>query len=341
MGDALQQYITKIDFWLEGYRDSVQMIGLTDGTSVMQIAYRLPSAAVKAQLKQLLIDLMNDETLLPMLQALMPAEQAALFLEPELQPYYFYAVDGLPLEGDLVIHRTVSFLGDTEELTVSMPLYDSVAGAMTLTYVRSQGGADMPQEHTLTLTGAQSRAELSLHTYDTITGTSVIQGTLKVEGAEENGVKPQTLWASFDLSMQAVTTRDLNGYEAQNLSLKLSVAPVAIPQGEDAAAYIAFSKTDLAAELKIASLPAWNAPTDMEAKFTLSGEGMAQSITAEIAGSTTALWTPEAFDAAQAVSLAAMPQDELQTLLSQAVVKAGLLFLPYVNLPQISPAPAQ
>lgn len=339
MGDALQQYVTKIDFWLEGYRDSVQMIGLTDGASVMQIGYRLPSAAVKAQLKQLLIDLMNDETLLPMLRALMPAEQAALYLNPELQPYYFYAVDGLPLDGDLVIHRTVSFLGDTEELIVSMPLYDSVAGAMTLTYVRGQGGADMPQEQTVTLAGADSRAELIFRAYDTMTGASVVQGTLKVEGAQENGVKPQTLWASFDVNTQTVTTRDLNGYETQNMSLKVSVAPMAIPQGEDAAAYAAFSKTDLALELKIASLPAKNASTDVEAKLTLSGEGMAQSVTAELAGSTTALWTPEAFDAQKAVNLAAMPQDELQTLLSQAVVKAGLLFLPYVNLPLATTVP--
>jgi len=341
MSDAIEQYTTKIDFWLEGYRSSVQMQTLEDGASVMEIEYVLPAAAVKAQLKQLLIDLMNDETLLASLRALMPADQASLYLDPSLQPYYFYAVDGLPLDGDLRIHRVLSFLGDTIELSVTMPLYDSVSGAATLVYTRKQGAADMPDEHTLSITGAGSRAELSFRTYDTITGTSVYQGTVLAEGAEQDGVKPQILWASFDLSTKSVTTRDLNGYETLIQNLKLSVAPAEIPKTEDASRYAAIPKADLSLDLSLASLTAKNAPMDMTAKLSLSGEEMAQKITLELAGSTTAKWSPEAFEPAAAVNLAAMPQNELASLMSQAVIKGGLLFLPYINLPQSSPAPAQ
>ena len=35
-----------------------------------------------------------------------------------------------------------------------------------------------------------------------------------------------------------------------------------------------------------------------------------------------------------------MPKDELTALVSQAVIKGGLVFLPYVSLPQTSPSPA-
>jgi len=341
ISDALQQYTTKIDFWLEGYRETVQMTSLEDGTSVMDIAYSIPAAAVKAQLKQLLIDLMNDDTLLPQLQALMSEEQAALFLEPDLQPYYFYAVDELPLDGDLLVSREVSFLGDTVQLSVIMPLYDSVSGAMTLEYTRKQSAEDMPYDHTLSIAGADSRAELNFSTYETITGTTVYQGTLLVEGAETDGVKPQTLWASFVLSIQSVTTKDLNGYETQNENLKLSVEPAEIPELEDASLYVAFSKTDLALDMSFASLSAKNSPTDVSVKLSLSGEGMAQSVTLELAGTTTAKWTPEAFDASGAADLAQMTQEDLQSLVSQAVVKGGLLFLPYINLPQIDTDSAQ
>ena len=72
MNAAMQDYLTKIDIWLEGYRQGVEMTTLDDGTSAMEIAYRLPPAAVKSQLKQLIVDLMNDELFLKRLTAVMP-----------------------------------------------------------------------------------------------------------------------------------------------------------------------------------------------------------------------------------------------------------------------------
>lgn len=341
MTAAMEQYTTKIDFWLEGYRDSMQVDNLDDGTRVMEIAYRIPEAAVKAQLKQLLIDLMNDAALLNDLQSLMPKDQADLFLEPSLQPYYFYTVDELPLTDDLVIHRVMSFLGDTVELSVSMPLYDSVSGAMTLTYARKQGGEDMPYDNTLNISGADSYAELTYRTYETITGTNVYQGTVVAGGPEVDGVKPKPVRASFDLSSQSVTTKDLNGYETLNQSLKLSISPVETPDALEAAQYDTVHQTDVSLDMSFASLAAKNAPTDVTMKLRLSGDDMAQEITLDLAGTTTANWTPEAFDRGEAVVLSDMTQEERDALVSQAVVKGGLLILPYINLPQVSPAPAQ
>ena len=341
MTEAMEQYTTKIDFWLEGYRDSVQMDNLDDGTSVMEIAYSIPAAAVKSQLKQLLIDLMNDTELLSDLQSLMPKEQADLYLEPSLQPYYFYTVDELPLEDDLIIHRVMSFLGETVELAVTMPLYDSVSGAMTLTYTRAQGGEDMPYENTLNIAGEDSYAELSYRTYETITGTTVYQGTVIVGGPEEDGVQPKPVRAAFDLTTQIVTTKDLNGYETLNQSLKLSVSPVETPDALEAAQYETVSKMEISLDMRFASLAAKNAPTDVTMQLTLSGEDMAQEITLDLEGTTTAVWTPETFDPEQAVRLEDLTQEERDALMSQALVKGGLLVLPYVNLPQVSPAPAE
>jgi hypothetical protein len=341
MTEAMEQYTTKIDFWLEGYRDSVQVDNLDDGTSVMEIAYRIPAAAVKAQLKQLLIDLMNDAALLTDLQSLMPKEQADLFLEPSLQPYYFYTVDELPLADDLVIRRVMSFLGETVELSVTMPLYDSVSGAVALTYTRKQGGEDMPYDNTLKIEGEDSYAELTYRTYETITGTTMYQGTVVAGGPEENGEKPKPVRASFDLSLQSVTTKDLNGYETLNQSLKLSILPVETPDALEAAQYDTVPKTEFSLNISFASLAAKNAPTDATMKLKLSGDDMAQEITLDFAGATTANWTPEAFDRGQAVNLTDMSQEKRDALVSQAVVKGGLLVLPYINLPQVSPAPAE
>lgn len=336
----LQDYLTKIDFWLEGYRETMQMTTLDSGDAAVEILYRLPPTAVKSQLKQLLVDLMNDEALLKSLAAVMPAQQAQLYLSPELQPYYFYAVDGLPLDGDLTIRRVLSLMGETVELSVEMPLYDSVSGAATLAYTRSRGGADMPYENTLSLHSADSDLELSYRTYETITGTVVYQGTVLYRNAEADGTAQPILWVSFDLSQFTQMTKDLRGYETQYATYKLSVAPAAVPDGEDASLYAAFSKTDLTLDTKFASLAPKTSPTTAEITLTVSGDDMAQTVTVALSGSTTAPWTPQALDVSQAASLKDMPAEDIQALLSQAVIKGGLLFLPYLNLPQTAPAVA-
>ena len=89
--------------------------------------------------------------------------------------------------------------------------------------------------------------------------------------------------------------------------------------------------------MKFASLAAKTSPTAADIALTVSSDDMAQTITLSLSGTTTAQWATEAFDPAQAVDLAEMSADDLQSLLSQAVIKGGLLFLPYLNLPQITP----
>ena len=194
----------------------------------------------------------------------------------------------------------------------------------------------MPYENILRLTGENSSAELSYRTYETITGSSVYQGTLRVEGTDENGEKLKTLWLSFDVSGSSVTTKDLNGYETLNQSLKVSVAPGEIGDDENAQDYVTITKADLALDMSFSSLSAKNSPTDVNITLTLGGEDMAQEIALEFSGTTTAKWTPETIDISRAVSLADMTQEDLAAMLSQAGIKASLLFLPYVNLPQIS-----
>ena len=93
-------------------------------------------------------------------------------------------MDELPLADDLVIRRVISLLGDTVELSVTMPLYDSASGAMTMTYTRKQGGEDMPFENTLSIAGDSGSAEIAYRTYETMTGSTVYQGTIVTEGAE-------------------------------------------------------------------------------------------------------------------------------------------------------------
>ena len=144
------------------------------------------------------------------------------------------------------------------------------------------------------------------------------------------GAEAEILWASFDLSVLSQTTKDLRGYETQYETIKLSIEPATIPDGEDASLYAVFPKTDLALDMKFASLAAKTSPTAADIALTVSSDDMAQTITLSLSGTTTAQWATGAFDPAQAVNLAEMSADDLQSLLSQAVIKGGLLFLPYL-----------
>ena len=139
------------------------------------------------------------------------------------------------------------------------------------------------------------------------------------------------------MSIETQTTKDLQGYETQYQTVKLSVAPAAVPDGADASAYAVFSKTDLKLDMKFASFAIKTSPTKADITLTVSGDELAQTITLALSGATTEKWTPEAFDALQATDLQQMPAADLQELLSQAVIEGGLLFLPYIKLPQLTP----
>lgn len=68
----------------------------------MSTQYRIAPSNVKAQLKQLILDVLADDDLIQRLKNHFGRGAAAQYLNPEWQPYYFAAVDALPLEGDLV-----------------------------------------------------------------------------------------------------------------------------------------------------------------------------------------------------------------------------------------------
>ena len=336
--DLTQDYLTQIDFWMEGYSGSVQLKTLDDGTSGMEIDYTIPAADVKAELTVLLAKLMEDEELLEKLAALMPPEQAAQFLNPEQRHYYFYDVDQLPLEGDLTIHRMMTLQGETVELEVSMPLYDSVSGPMTLTYTQRLAGENVPYENTLSISGEGSTLAINYRTNETAQGETAYEGTVLYQGAEENGVKPQTVWAAFTIDSLFSTEDDLMGYTTTRQMFHITLAPAPLSEAVNTAQYAEIPRTDITLDMRfrgVSVLIKGTAPTDVEIALTISGEDMAQSISLVLAGATTNQWTFDAFDPAQATSLADMPAEDLQQLLSQVVIRGGLLFLPYLNLPMI------
>ncbi len=359
LSDALAAYSTKVDLWIEGYRQSAVLGKAEDGTTTMEVDYAISPLAVKAQLKQMVMDLLADQTLLPKLQALLPEENSALLLNPALQNFYFFAIDSLPLEGNLTISRTVSLKGDTLALHLRLPLYDKEAGAAVIAYDRTAGNGDLPDENVVSLESDNLVLRLAYKEYRSMTDVTVYQGTLVREprgissyavGDEDSDAFSKTLSVAFSLSHKQAFGTDDQDRETLTNEYQLSLEPSFFTDGKDAAAqpltdeqkeaYVLFPAFDLGITSVFASKTAKNAATSMDLHLTLGGEEIPQTLDLTFAGKSTAKWTPDPIDPKTAVKLNQMPADDLNLLLTESAFRVGACFLPFVRLPQPAETPA-
>ncbi len=349
---ALNVYTTKIDLWIEGYRQNAALGKLADGTVTMEVSYAIPALAIKAQLKQMVLDVLADATLLPMLQAMLPSDQAELMLNPQMQSYYFFAIDSLPLDQDLTIARTVSLKGETLSLHMQLPFYDEKAGAVTLAYSRSIGEGDLPDENVISLENKDLTLRLEYQEYSTMTDVIVYQGTLlrephglnsyEVEDAKAD-LLHKTLSADFTLTHGQSTSVDSEEREILSHDIKLSVQPTTANKdegGEDLpltqaqqAAYLDFPALDISATAIFASKPAKNASTSLDLSVVLASEDLPQEITLKLEGKTVLKWPLDAFAVEDLPSLTSLSQEKISALLGSVAFQAGSLFLPHFQLP--------
>lgn len=353
-GDTLEPYTTKIDLWIEGYRQKAVLGKMEDGTTTMAVAYQIPQTAVKAQLKQLVLDMLTDQALLPKLIALLPDGQAAEYLNPARQAYYFYAIDQLPLDGEMTIARTVSLKGETLALSLALPFYDSQSGAVTLRYDRHRGEGDLPDENTIELRSGSLLLKADYQRYQTLTGATVYQGTLLREplgaaafevgiGGTDAASLQKTLSAAFTLSLQHTDVTDDQGKQTQTTDMAVTLMPEYTPDvaGDEptdpteaqSAQYLSFAPLDVQLSAAFSSGQAKNASTSVTINLTLSGDQSPQTVTLAFAGKTRAKWTPEALDTTKAIAIHSLDAPALTALLGQANVRGGLLLLPYLGLP--------
>ena len=350
---SLDPYATKIDLWIEGYRQNAILNKSQDGVTTMRVDYTIPAVAIKAQLKQFVLDMLADTELLTRLRTFLPESEAERYLNPDRQTYYFYAIDQLPMAGDMTISRTLSLQGDTLALTLSMPMYDRDGGAVTLRYDRHKGEGDLPEENTVELRSETLLLSVAYQTYQTLTGTMVYQGTLlrqplgvatyevDAQGSVANAAK--TLSAAFTLSLEQAQATDAEGKDSLTTDVSLSLTPEYTPETADdepaaptelqTAQYMVFDPVDLQFHALLTSGQAKNASTSADATLTISGENMPQTVTVTLSGKTKGKWATEAFDTEAATALGTMDAAALQALLAQAGIRGGLVTLPYLSLP--------
>lgn len=112
-------YETKIGVWINGY--ALFSTGTENGVPYTQLACSIPAQAVKAQIKQLMIDFLGDDELLSALREILSPEEAAFYLQPGMLNTFFSAIDGVNLSGQIEIIRRYDVQGNSLLDSITLP----------------------------------------------------------------------------------------------------------------------------------------------------------------------------------------------------------------------------
>lgn len=279
----MDPYLTRVDVWLEGYRKEAVLDKLDDGTTTMSVQYALPAAAIKAQVKQMIVNLFADEQALSALQQSLGDEMSELYLHPGLQAWYFEVVDALPLNGDMTLSRTLTLKGDTLNMHLSLPLYDPQTGSATLTYDRVQGEGDLPDDHVICLSSSTQALEMHYQEYSSMTGVNVVRGTLErlpVSGGES------PMGVAFTLKREASESKDVQDRDVYEHALSLTLAPA-----DTIGNALSFTEREMTLDSRFVSKPLKNAATEVEALLTITDGQTATAIA--FTGASRKKWEPE------------------------------------------------
>ena len=317
LAPALETCLTRMDIWMEGYRGRTDIGKLEDGTGTLSAQYRIAPPNVKAQLKQLLLDVLGDEDLIQRLKNHFGEEQTALYLNPEWQPYYFAAVEALPLADDLVIDRTVSLKGDLLSLKVSMPYSDPDMGAVTLGYSLTTAEDSEPSSE-ITVESQERLVTLRYFTYSSVTDVSVTQGTLISQPTGEtaftvaDGGQEKPLAVAFLYRSQTSSGKEEDGRDSCRIQLELSLTP-----DQETPEALEFDECSLNLDMTFASHSPQKSATELNAVLAVGG-GQRTGRTFTLNGTTRTPWVPEAVPAG-AVSLSDLPESDWNEQLQKAL----------------------
>lgn len=327
--DAVEEkYATRIDLWFEGFRQDAVLGKTEDGTGTIQVSYEVPALAVKAQIKQMLLELLEDGESLSALSAALGQETVQRYLTPEWQSYYFQAVDDLPLSGSLTLSRTVSLKNELLSLYLSLPLYDAQGGAVTLSYERNRGEGDLPDENLLLLETELRAIELRYQEYRSMTDVAVVQGTFLNQPAGE-AEKPLSL--SFTLRTQETEGTDDQQRETCDIAITLNLS-----QNGEGEAVTQLPETEIALNAHFASKALKSAATEVQAQLTIGGDEWETVLAAAFEGASRKKWEPEDLTEG-AIPLSELTDEDVTALLPTAAARIAALVSQYAPV-QTEPA---
>jgi len=119
---VLEKYFLQLDLWLAGFGDPSFVTGEETGSLKMTATYNIPADALKTEAKYLVGQMMYDHDLQNLLLPYVSMETRVTYLNPSMVYFYEACIDALELEGDIVLSREMSSMGEVVSTKVSLPL---------------------------------------------------------------------------------------------------------------------------------------------------------------------------------------------------------------------------
>ena len=327
LAEVMEPYKTRIDVWIEGYRQDAVLDKLSDGTTTMSVHYAVSPAAIKAEVKQLVLDMLADTRLINLLSDRLSEDEARLFLSPSLQSWYFRVIDDIPLIGDLTISRTVTLKGDTLHLKLALPLFDAASGSAMLTYERTKGEGDLPDNNLIRLAAKERETELTYQEYSSMTGVKVIQGAFV--NRDPAGEQP-ALAASFTLKHEESSTIDAESRDVYRVRTELTVRP-----DEKTENAVSFKETDVVWDAAFMSKELKSAATEVEMSLALADDESLIELSFE--GASRKKWEPAEVPS-QRVNVNTLAEEDLAALLTPVVFRLSAALSDHLTFAQAEPA---
>ena len=348
----LENYTVRLSLWLQGFTRTETVRNASNELQT-RVTATVPVSQVKAQMKQLLLDMYNDTELLALLAQELDGRQAAAYLQPGMLNGFFQSLDMLPLEGDLISERLMDSQGALLENRLSLPM-GGARGIRKLTYqftANLESGQTvlmlehMPQNpenldgavSTLMVMGGGAAASGGFN----YNGTLSLQPETESEGFTVDTAAAAPAASIYDFQLlyapQPEQVDSVAGSSTRNMEFALQLTP----QGENG-----LSAQSLQLNVQLQSRLNSRSATFFTGALTWQDLDTGAALTANIEGNTAAPWTIPAVNptgAARVDTLSAVQLDALgeqvQTILqnSFAVMLSGLL-VPVV-LPSVTIQP--
>lgn len=236
---VMDKYETDLDMWLAGYT-SGPVVGGSTGAMTMCTTFTIPSDDLKAKAKEIIGMMLYDYELQALIVPYVTDAQRAMYLNPSMGYFYNACIDALPLEGDLVLEREMSALGENVSMTISLPLPklpeeltvpagEMLASVFSLPYSDVLGDLDrvtMTQstgDISVSLSSPERTISLIIDESASNAETVMLDGFIRITPAAGNEEQP--LYAAFAWKTKHTVYQDAEWIRHDDNSFELSVEP--------------------------------------------------------------------------------------------------------------------
>lgn len=142
---AASNYMVKLGLWISSSQKIT--IQTEDGETRVTHKWEISGNELKAEMKQLMVDLYSDEEMLGLLAEVFTPEESAAYLHPGMMNVFFSILDGIDIDSDVVIERVYDGHGTCLSESVTLPFGTNTR----LAYVTiSTKGVDTEKEYAVT-----------------------------------------------------------------------------------------------------------------------------------------------------------------------------------------------